>query len=250
MSLTQDCIAGVRHEGTPEGTLEKLGGTETYVAIPKDLDYPKEKAVLFLTDVFGIALVNNKLLCDDFARNGFQVYAPDFFDGDYLPTDGMNNPDFDVEAWRARHPYEKVRPRLDAVVAELKKRGITVFGATGYCFGAKYAIDLAKENVIASAVIAHPSRIAVPDDFTYMLAHSHASLLINSCEVDQAFPQESQAKADEIFGEGKYAPGYQRLHWEGCRHGFAVRGDMSDPKVKAGKEGAFKATVEWFAEKM
>jgi len=27
-----------------------------------------------------------------------------------------------------------------------------------------------------------------------------------------------------------------------------VRGDLSKPEVKAGKEGAFKATVEWFAQ--
>ena len=75
------------------------------------------------------------------------------------------------------------------------------------------------------------------------------------------FPHEAQAKADEIF-EGKFAPGYKRTYWEGCTHGFTVRGDMvsaictmsalclltplqSDPKVKAGKEGAFTANVEF-----
>jgi hypothetical protein len=75
---------------------------------------------------------------------------------------------------------------------------------------------------------------------------SKAPLLINSCTVDQQFPHESQAKADEILGDGKFEPGYKREYFEGCTHGFAVRGDLSDPKVKAGKEGAFKATVEWF----
>lgn len=29
-------------------------------------------------------------------------------------------------------------------------------------------------------------------------------------------------------------------------HSAQVRGDMSNPQIKAGKEGAFKATVEWF----
>lgn len=70
--------------------------------------------------------------------------------------------------------------------------------------------------------------------------------MINSCTVDQQFPPESQAKADEIFGNGKFAPGYKREYFDGCTHGFAVRGDLSDPKVKAGKEGSFKAAVEWF----
>jgi hypothetical protein len=60
------------------------------------------------------------------------------------------------------------------------------------------------------------------------------------------FPAEAQAKADEILGGGKFKPGYKREYWEGCTHGFGVRGDLSNPKVKAGKEGAFNAAVKWF----
>ncbi|TRM70173.1 P-loop containing nucleoside triphosphate hydrolase protein [Schizophyllum amplum] len=67
---------------------------------------------------------------------------------------------------------------------------------------------------------------------------------INSCEVDDQFPIEAQAQADAILGGGKFSPGDERTYWEVCVHGFAVRGDMSDSKVKAGKEGAFVATVQ------
>ena len=91
-----------------------------------------------------------------------------------------------------------------------------------------------------------------------------APLLINSCENDPTFPQDAQAKADELLGGGKFAPGYERTYWPGCTHGFAVRGDLvrlanvwssarltvcgsqSDPEVKAGKEGSFEATVKFF----
>ena len=69
--------------------------------------------------------------------------------------------------------------------------------------------------------------------------------MINSCSEDPLFPIEASLKADEILGGGKFAPGYKREYFDGCTHGFAVRGDLSDPIVKAGKEGAFKATVEW-----
>ena len=41
------------------GTYETIGGYKCYVATPKG-DYPKDKVVLFLTDVFGIELVNNR----------------------------------------------------------------------------------------------------------------------------------------------------------------------------------------------
>ena len=58
---------------------------------------------------------------------------------------------------------------------------------------------------------------------------STAPLLINSCEVDWSFPPESQKIADEILGGGKFAPGYERTYWEGCNHGFAVRGVLVCP---------------------
>jgi dienelactone hydrolase len=84
--------------------------------------------------------------------------------------------------------------------------------------------------------------------FQKYAAVSKAPLLINSCEVDNAFPLAAQEQADAILGGGKFAPGYKREYFPGCSHGFAVRGDMSDPKVKAGKEGAFKASVEWLVK--
>jgi len=89
------------------------------------------------------------------------------------------------------------------------------------------------------------SFISLPHELQKYAATSKAPLLINSCTVDQQFPLEASADADKIFGGGKFEPGYKREYYEGCTHGFAVRGDLSDPNVKAGKEGSFKASVEW-----
>lgn len=85
---------------------------------------------------------------------------------------------------------------------------------------------LAQENLIKAAVFTHPSPFTLPHDFTALLEKSHAACLLNSCEVDPAFPQEAQKTADEMLGDGKYKPGYKRTYWEGCTHGYAVRGDM------------------------
>ena len=97
---------------------------------------------------------------------------------------------------------------------------------------------------------------------------SKAPLLINSCETDSMFPIPAQEQTDALLGGGKFAPGYERTYWPGCVHGFAVRGDLvsphihslhsptapvltahascqTNPLVKAGKEGAFKAKVEF-----
>lgn len=42
------------------------------------------------------------------------------------------------------------------------------------------------------------------------------------------------------------AGNYKRAYFPGCTHGFAVRGDMSVPEIKKGKEEAFENSVKWF----
>ncbi|KAJ6605465.1 dienelactone hydrolase [Mycena vulgaris] len=247
MSFCDDCFKGVQHEGTPEGTFEHIGGVKCYVATPT-VDYPKDKVVLFLTDVFGLALPNNLLLADDFARNGLKTIVPDILNDDPVPPGGFdaNAHLYDRATWFARHGVQQTRSPVDNVVAALKESGVTGFAATGYCFSAPCLMDLAFDGVIQVAAISHPSRLVMPDILEKYLQVAKAPLLINTCTVDPPFPHEAQAQADMILGNGKFAPGYRREYFEGCTHGFAVRGDMNDPKVKAGKEGAFKACVEWF----
>jgi hypothetical protein len=64
MSLCKHCVSGSIHEGTPKGKTEIIDGHEVYVATPTK-DYPKQEALLLLTDVYGLALNNNKV-CDGF----------------------------------------------------------------------------------------------------------------------------------------------------------------------------------------
>jgi len=242
--LCDACFTGVRHEGTLEGKFEEIGGINCYVATPSSDDYPKDKVVLFLTDVFGLELINNKLLVDDFARNGYKTVAPDILIGD--PIINFNDPTFDRAAWMGRHGPDSWKGPVDKVVDALKASGVTRFGTTGYCFGAPPAFYLALKHESHVTVVSHPSRLEIPGDLEKYKAESKAPLLINSCETDQQFPKESQAIADEILGDGKFVPGYVRTYWDGAQHGFAVRGDMSNPKIKAAKEGSFEATVKFY----
>ncbi|KAF7333527.1 Dienelactone hydrolase endo-1,3,1,4-beta-D-glucanase [Mycena venus] len=245
MSFCDNCFIAVTHEGTPEGKIETIGGIECYVATPT-IPHPKERMLIFLTDIFGLALPNNRLLADDFARNGFKTIIPDLFTGDPIP---VNPPaDFDRDKWSASHGPAQTRPIIDKVIAALKEEGVVGFAGAGFCFGARYVFDLAFDNVLKVSAVSHPSRLVIPDDLEKYASVSKAPLLINSCEVDKPFPLEAQAQADTILGDGKFAPGYRREYFPGCSHGFAVRGDISNPLIKAGKEGAFKATVEWFAK--
>ncbi|TCD62751.1 hypothetical protein EIP91_006449 [Steccherinum ochraceum] len=246
MSLCELCITGVRHEGTAEGKWEKINGVDCYVATPTT-DYDKSKVLIYLSDVFGPRLINAQLLADDFARNGFRTIMPDLFDSDAAPEILLTNPAaFDLDGFFNNHPPARAKFLVDRVIAALKADGdVKKIGTTGYCYGARVGVDLALDGTSSVTVIAHPSLLQVPVDFERYKAVSHAPLLIHSCTVDHLFPAEAQAAADAILGDGKFAPGYERMHWEGCQHGFGVRGDLTNPAVKAGKEGSFKATAEF-----
>ena len=190
---------------------------------------------------------------------------------------------FDFTSWKSRHGKEQTRPPLDKVINALKDSGVTKFAAVGFCFGgtwiyilpmtapapganpsipsARYVFDLAFDDMLKVSIVTHPSLLVVPDDLEVMTCPSKdfwvlsndfcqkyrdtvkAPLLINSCEVDHAFNQDAQVAADKILKD--FGPGYSREYFEGVSHGFTVRGDLNDPKVKEGRERAFKVTVEW-----
>ncbi|KZV64009.1 alpha/beta-hydrolase [Peniophora sp. CONT] len=254
----EHCIKGVRHEGTPEGTYQDIAGVKCYIATPSG-DYDKSKVVIYLTDAFGIELVNNLLLADDFARNGYKVVAPDLFEGEPMPADLLDSVkptdtninlvalgkehNWDFQAWASRHGFAHNLPRVRGVIDALKADGVARVATTGYCFGGHLVFDIALAGVSDVSAASHPSALQV-EDFSKYVATSKAPLLINACEIDFQHGKDKQEKAAEVFKS--FAPGFLQTYSEGCAHGFAVRGDMSDPKVKAGKERAFNSTVEWF----
>lgn len=75
-----------------------------------------------------------------------------------------NTPNFDMTAFAARHGEDTWIPVIDGVLKALKEEGVTRIGTTGYCFGAPPAFRLAFANESHATVLAHPSRLKVPDD--------------------------------------------------------------------------------------
>lgn len=191
-----------------------------------------------------------QLLADDFARNGFRVIVPDLFQEPCPPNCFDPGVTFDLGAWFGRNGIDFSEPRVRTVLAALREQGVTRIAVTGYCYGARSGFNLAFEKAIDVLAVSHPSLLKVPEDIqvrvhslpSYVIPYRRtdrrddriqkykdtavAPLLINSCTVDHMFPLEVQPKADEILGDGKFAPGYKRPYWEGCTHGFAVRGDL------------------------
>ena len=117
--------------------------------------------------------LEDQLLADDYARNGFKVYAPDFFGNDSVHPDALNpGSTFDLMNWLSKHPPESKLPIIRNVIAALKAQGITKIGALGFCYGARPAFDLAFTNEIDVVAVAHPSLLKVPEDLEVRIQHS------------------------------------------------------------------------------
>ena len=77
MSCTY-CYKGFVLPGEPKGTLV---GQDYFTAAPND-STQQTKAIVLLTDIFGLPLPNPRIVADQLAEEvGVDVWVPDFFDG-------------------------------------------------------------------------------------------------------------------------------------------------------------------------
>ncbi|KAK1992336.1 alpha/beta-hydrolase [Colletotrichum falcatum] len=265
------CWAGTLHEGSPRGGVEDMAGAPTYVVRPsdvKDAAPANGHVVLYLPDVWGLS-VNARCLLDGFAAAGYTALGMDYFRGDSMSRyraskDDPLPPGFDLAAWRDRHSAfaAEAVPRWAAAArarfgAELRAAAAaatgteTRFACVGYCFGAPYVCDLLAgagadadadadgEPVVAAGAFAHPTALKEAH-----LAGVKRPLLLSCSDNDAMFPTEARRKGiDVLQREGKV---YQLQLFQGVGHGFAVKGDPSDPYQRWCKEQSLKAMIDWF----
>ncbi|KPI38143.1 Protein AIM2 [Cyphellophora attinorum] len=225
---------GVINNGTPAGETVELGGENVYLSYPRRNQ--TEYGILYLTDIFGNALVNNKLLADSLARAGYFVAMPDLFQGDPVPVDAMSNPNsgFNMTEWRARHPQSQVEGIIETAIEAVRSEfGTTKLGATGYCFGGKYvAIFLAEGRGIDAGFTAHPSSVTA-DEWESIAG----PISIEFGELDNSNTPENRTNIEAIFAEGNKT--FQTSLYADAEHGFAVRTDLTDKKKAFAQESAY-----------
>ncbi|KAJ5814687.1 hypothetical protein N7474_006464 [Penicillium riverlandense] len=233
------CATGFKHDGTPVGEVKNIDGVETYIVSPKDNKKP-EKAVIFITDIFGLALTNAKLVADEFANNGYLTVIPDLFNGDPISPADMDSGKADIPNWLPKHTTAQVDPIVQKSIKYVRETlGVKQVGAVGYCFGGKYVCRFLKPGQIDVGYTAHPSFVTDEE-----LAGIAGPLSIAAAEIDQIFTTELRHKSEDILIKGGRP--WQLNLFGGVSHGFAVRGDPNDQKQKYAKEQAFCQAVGWF----
>lgn len=232
-TLGQCCVETNFHEGTPVGKFNTVFGLDTYVT-----GEDSNRTVVILTDIYGHKYNNTLLLGDQFAKAGYRVYIPDILKNDPMPGSGG-----DLQAWFVNHTEEITFPLVDNFLKALRKEiGSGGFiGLVGYCFGAKYTIQQLAENKYGDAgAVAHPSLVEIDE-----VAKIKKPFLISAAEEDPIFTTELRHATEAKLAEIKAK--YTITLFSGTSHGFACRGDITNPNVKFAKEKTFADQLEWFA---
>jgi len=231
------CATGFLHTGTPSGETIQLAELSTYIARPKE---PTNKIVLFFSDVYGPFFVNNSLLIDWFALQGYLVVAVDYFEGDPIHI-AREREGFNVDEWIGiKHLRAKATTPswVDAVMSTFGNAN-TTYVTVGYCFGAPFVMDICATDKVRAGAFAHPALLN-EDHFKNL----KQPLFLSCSETDATFASEARHRSETILAEIKALYHYQLF--SGVQHGFALRGNMEVENERWAKEESARSIVRWW----
>lgn len=270
-------LQGSIHAGLPQGKEEIIHGLNTYV-IGNRVN-PRAIIVVY-SDIFGLPLPNNKLLCDAYAASGeYLVYLPDFFKGDpvalkvadiMIPVDASKQsslskysgmlasaPSFVL--WAMRHKEGPTHQICVDFLESLRRATPRTrkIGMVGFCWGGRYAIRAGQESsmidmdgvkvpLIDAVAVMHPSNLALPKDVEAPVVPVTYGWGFEDFGVkieQKGIVEGVHAKAKQA---GRKVPEMEHRVYRPGRHGFAVRGNPDDPQEKACLVDSNKQILDWF----
>jgi dienelactone hydrolase len=241
--------------GTYLGSQVDLGnGLLAYVVQPPTSDeaVPKtrKKGLISFQDIYRYDTARCKGVADQFALAGYVVVHVDFV-GTNVYTDDQNL----MEWVKERSFADFIKPKLlSTVIPYLKNtHGVETIVATGFCWGSYLAFQASADSDVRDAIAA--------------TAHFHPTLKLNSAfdandpECLEMAPLVScptlfvpAGNDPDFLGptgsvmtilQKKY-PDSTSVVMKDMKHGFVIRGDISDPLVKRDVQGALQLAIDFF----
>ncbi|KAB8336769.1 hypothetical protein FH972_021078 [Carpinus fangiana] len=224
-----------------KGKYTTVDGLRTYQTGPAGA----KKAILLIYDIFGFfpqTLQGADILATSDKDNDYQVFIPDFFEGN--PADiSWYPPDTDDKGKKLGNFFEttgappKAVARVPKLVDEIQKAHpeITTWGILGFCWGGKVTNLVSTEgSKFKAAAAAHPAMVDPADapgvsiPFLMLPSKDEDEDAVSKWEAALKVPKKVQWFKNQI-------------------HGFmGARGDLSDPAVVADYEKGYQAVLTWF----
>jgi dienelactone hydrolase len=272
-------LQGTIHNGLPLGTTEPIHGLNTYIV--GNRTNPRAIVVVY-SDIFGLALPNNKLIADAYAASGeYLVYLPDFFKGDpvtlrfadaLIPVDAAKQsalskytgilagvPSFLM--WRTRHTAKVTDDECMGFLRKLRAATpqSQKIGMVGFCWGGRYAIraalqtnmidvDGVKTPLVDAVVALHPSNLVLPDDVNGLVVPVSYGWGVEDSAVSFALKGKIEKLNAEKEKERSKVPEMQHRVYRPGRHGFAVRGNPDDPEERKCLVDSERQVLEWLGK--
>ncbi|KAI0154736.1 dienelactone hydrolase [Xylariaceae sp. FL1272] len=228
-------VSIIAHDGESVGTEIVHNNVTLYVT-----GSPSDKAVLYLTDIYGIQLAQNRLLADSFGRAGYFVVAPDLFNGTPSTLDLNEMTPTQSATFLASATPEDTDALIATGVDYLRTvKNITKIGTTGYCFGGRYAFRWTSGKGINVGFAAHPSGLLDEE-----ISAITGGVGVAAADGDTLMSPTRRSEIEALLLNT--TQGYEFALYSGVAHGFGVRANVSDPRQKYAKEQAFFQAVRWF----
>ncbi|KAK4223991.1 protein AIM2 [Podospora fimiseda] len=272
----KDCFTGTRPEDVEiHGTEEKIHGFKTYVARPSNSSTSNpaspKNVIVYIPDAFGWATKHARILADSYAtRVNCLVYLPDFMAGTPLSESFLETKDTSLSFFSKilkflrlgpallffflRNNRGASHPRILAFLRAIRPEFDKV-GVAGFCWGGMHSIlvthdvdqnKLDGKFLVDCAFSAHPGMLSFPKDIEAV----KQPLSVANGDDDEYMGRENmgtlirilEAKGAEVGQEGNY----EVIVYPGAKHGFAVRGDYSDPKQRQQRDASEDQAGVWF----
>lgn len=143
--------------------------------------------------------------------------------------------------WLAKHREGVTKPLIDSFIKTVRGfLGTGKVGAIGFCWGGRYAI-LAAHNEVDAAYACHPSLVSVPSDFEYV----NKPLSVAVGDKDSLLDNGTVGQIQDLMAKKTDLPHELRIY-EDQVHGFSLRSDWGSEVDRKAMDGAERQGIEWF----